>query len=86
LKIHIREGVLRKEFEGETILLNLQTGDYYALNATGTRMCGLLVQGLTTEETAARTAAEFQVPVASVSADLEALLRDLVKEGLVAVQ
>jgi len=34
----IPEGVVSREIEGETVLLNLESGRYFGLNAVGTRV------------------------------------------------
>src|SRR4051794_41962271 len=41
-KATVPEHVVFRTFEAETLLLNLESGQYHGLNATGGRMLGLL--------------------------------------------
>src|SRR5262245_58310049 len=43
--VHIPKHVCARVLDGETILLNLNTGAYFKLNETGTQIWSLLAQG-----------------------------------------
>ncbi|RME77963.1 MAG: PqqD family protein [Chloroflexi bacterium] len=69
----------------ETILINLNTGEYYTLNDTGSRFWQLLDGQRTIADCAAVIAGEYDVPPAVVEADLLELAAEFVSEGLAVV-
>ena len=46
----VHPSVICRELSGETVLLNLESGVYYGLDAVGTRVWQLLMQGRTIAE------------------------------------
>ena len=66
----------------EAIVIQLQTGVYYSLNAVGTAFWNLLDGQLTIGECASRIAAEYSAPPEVVLADLLELSGELEAEGL----
>lgn len=81
--VRVPEHVVYRAFEGETVLLNLQTGQYHGLNPTGGRMLELLAATGSVDETADAMAEEFGVPVDEVSSDIEGFCADLAARGLI---
>lgn len=83
--ISVPEHVVTRELSGQTILLNLQTGRYHGLNATG----GTMLEGLKSSGSAPIAAAElaagFGVPEERVLGDLLALCGELLSRGLIEV-
>jgi len=43
----VHPAVICRELSGETVLLNLESGVYYGLDAVGTRVWQLIMQGCT---------------------------------------
>lgn len=43
-RVTVPSGVMFRDLDGEAVLLELQTGRYYGLNETGTRMWLLLLE------------------------------------------
>jgi hypothetical protein len=84
-RITIPEGVVRRAFGEDRVLLNLATGHYHGLNPTGGYMVALLEETGDAEETARRTAEELDTPIERVRADLAQLLTALSERGLVAI-
>lgn len=84
-RLTIPEGVVRRSFAEETIVLNLQTGQYHGLNATAAAMLDGLAEGRTPRDVAAEVAARAGVPVARVEADIVALIAGLRERSLVDV-
>jgi hypothetical protein len=75
--------VVHKVLDSRGVLLNLESGTYYTLNRTGTFVWSLMdgkrdVQGLVEALTE-----QFQVERGAASRDVEALISDLEREGLV---
>ena len=73
-----------RELADEAVLLDLETGTYYGLNATGRRVWELLATGLTLAATLAAMESELEVSRATLEADVETLLSDLERAGLLA--
>ena len=72
---------------GEAILIDLNTGSYYSLNETGTWLWEHLDGKHTIDELAADLAVACDIPdqVSMVQQDLNDLVANLLKEGLVIV-
>ena len=75
--------VLSRELDGETVLLDLGGGRYYALNEVGSAVWAQLEQGATVGNLVTALLSEFDVEEATLRADLDALLQDLLERGLV---
>lgn len=84
-RITIPDGVVRRSFGDDKVLLDLATGHYHGLNATGGYMVGLLEHTGDAEETARRTANELGVAYERARADLADLLAALEQRGLIQV-
>jgi len=83
-RVRVPSHVVYRSFEGETLLLNLDSGQYHGLNETGGRMLELMKDDDGTVRTAiARLAAEYEVDVTEIEPDLTAFCRDLAARGLV---
>ena len=76
-----------KELDGETVLLNLETGLYFGLNDVGSLVWRLLGQGGQTPRSLSEAVcAEYAADQTEVARDVEALLQDLQENGLLAEQ
>jgi hypothetical protein len=80
----IPEGVVSREIEGETVLLNLESGRYFGLNAVGTRVWQLLGDLGRPQPVVEALLREFDVAPAALESDVLALLEQLAAHGLVA--
>ena len=67
---------------GDAVILNLASGVYYGLQGAGALAFAMLEAGLTTDEVAAALADRFEVEADTARADAEALLTDLLDEGI----
>ncbi|MBZ0168851.1 Coenzyme PQQ synthesis protein D [Candidatus Methylomirabilis lanthanidiphila] len=80
------EHVTWKALEGESVLLNLETGVYFSLNETGT-VAWELFDGATSLATVGDALCiRFNVPAEQVQQDLLELAQALLKEGLVKIR
>jgi hypothetical protein len=59
--------------------------EYYGLNDIGSRMWQMLIELQSIEEVTKRLCATYDVAEATLRADLESLVRDLLKAGLLKV-
>ncbi len=80
-----REGVLTQQAaDADTlILLDLEGGQYYALDEVGIRVWQLTDGTRGVAEIASLIAQEFNAPAATIEADIQELLMDLIHEKLV---
>ncbi len=74
--------VLVRELDGEAVLLDLATGQYFGLNATGVRIWTLLAEGCDLAAIRERLAAEYAGPAEAIAGDLVELVAALEREGL----
>lgn len=81
----VPEQVVHRAFGEQTVLLNLETGQYHGLNATGRRIFELLVENGGTTGVAAQIAAEYGIDESIASADLDELCTSLQARGLLEI-
>jgi Coenzyme PQQ synthesis protein D (PqqD) len=74
--------VVHRDFPGETVVLNLETGQYHGLNATARRMLGALEEADSVCVAAAALAREFGVSCDQIERDLLDLCAALADRGL----
>jgi hypothetical protein len=70
-RVTVADGVHCRTFNDELMLLDLESGQYFSLNAVGTRMWSGLVEGRSPSEIAAALAGDYAV-------DSQVLLRDCI--------
>lgn len=74
-----------KVLDGETVLLNLDTGIYFTLNATGTEVWELYDSQTSLAEITRVLCEQFDVTMEQAQRDLIELTQGLLNEGLVRV-
>jgi Coenzyme PQQ synthesis protein D (PqqD) len=78
-----RDDVAAKVIDGEVIIIRLSDGTYYSMDNVGTQVWSLL-EALGSPAAVIQTiAAWFGAPIARVQNDVDALVRDLLAEGLI---
>ena len=75
--------VAAKVIDGEAIIMNLTSGAYYSMTGTGAAVWTLVEQGHTLSGIAAALSQAYQVPLTTVSSDVETLANELILESLV---
>lgn len=80
--IRIRSGVLLQEIAGEAVLLEPVAGTFYGLNEVGTQAWKYLIDTGNLEDAVQGILLEYEVDEATLRADLEAFVKDLIKNGL----
>jgi hypothetical protein len=68
------------------VLLDLQKGKYYSLNAVGTQIWKKLEEGSSPPEIVDHLAAFFRAPLERVQIDFEAFVNHLENKGLIHVR
>lgn len=84
--VQVNDGVLFQELQGEAVLLNLNSGIYFGLDAVGTRMWQLIVESEELAAVARSVVEEYEVSEAQCATDLLALVARLEEEGLLTVR
>ncbi|MDQ3432857.1 MAG: PqqD family protein [Actinomycetota bacterium] len=81
--VRLPEHVVHRAFAAETVVLNLQTGQYHGLNPVAGRMLGVLENGVTMQDAARQLAAEYGQPLETIEEDICGLCTDLLERGLI---
>lgn len=81
-KINSKE-ITYRIIDREAVILNLKTGNYYSLNATGTFVWMLLENRIGIEDLANRLVEEFGIDIKIALRDTKLLLKDLILEKMV---
>jgi hypothetical protein len=79
------EDVVWRDLDGEIVILNLATGFYYGLEGAAGDMWRLLVEHGSTEKVVEMMAAEYDATADRLRVDLQALLEDLARKGIVRI-
>lgn len=79
----IPEHVVFRAFPTETVVLNLDTGQYHGLNPVAGQMLEAMEKTESLAAAAQLLAAEYDQPAATVEADLRGLCQDLAARGLI---
>lgn len=75
--------VVYRAFAGETVILNLETGKYHGLNATGGRMLQLLERCDNVADAASAFASNYGKPADEVEEDVRSFCTRLFERGLI---
>ena len=84
LPFSIPEHVVARKLDDEMVLLNLDSGEYFGLNDTGTRVWELLAEGHSRTEVVDCLIEEFEVDVEIASSHVATLCGELLEAGLLA--
>jgi len=74
-----------RQIEGESVLLNLQSEQYFGLDEVGTRMWVALTSANSIQEAYETLLGEYEVDAEKLRQDLQGLLEKLVEKGLIEV-
>ncbi|MDA0163852.1 pyrroloquinoline quinone biosynthesis peptide chaperone PqqD [Solirubrobacter ginsenosidimutans] len=77
-----RDGVLAQEAQGQTVLLRLDDGSYYALDDVGARVWELCDGERSVDDIVAVMTGEFEAPAATITADVLEFIDELREERL----
>ena len=81
-RVRRQEGVLAQEAHGQTVLLRLDDGGYYALDEVGAMIWELCDGGRAVADVVALLCEEFDAPESVVQADVLEFIDDLRRERL----
>lgn len=78
----LREQVHSRLFQDELVVLDLASGEYYSLDAIGSRVWRELALGRPLREVVRLVGGEYDVDVARLTEDIRDFARELVRRGL----
>jgi hypothetical protein len=81
-KLAIHPSVVFRELDGEAVLLNLDSGVYYGLDAVGTRVWILVAEHGTARGVCDQMEREYDVSPDVLARDVERLIGELREKGL----
>ena len=79
----VPDDVLTAHLEGEAVLLNMETKDYFRLNSTAAVVWKGLERGMDREALVRELVAGFEVEPAAAAAELDRLLGELSQRRLI---
>ena len=82
-RAEIPDNVVYRSFVAETVILNLNTGQYHGVNPTGGYMLELLSKQGSLEQAAATLAKEYGLPLQEAANDLCDFCLQLEQRGLI---
>ena len=82
-RVTIPEGVLVQELQGESVLLNINTENYYGLDEVGTRIWAVLSEARSVEDAIDTLLEEYDVERATLESDVNGLLVELLGKKLI---
>lgn len=80
--VAVSDDAVFRELNGESVVLNLETGMYYGLDAVGTTVWRAIEPKGTLRQALDRVVAEFDTEQSAVEADLLDLAARLIEKGL----
>ena len=84
-KIIRSEDFITSTVENELVMMSLEKGIYYGLDAIGSQIWENIEQPITVNALCQRLTTQFEVDVAQCQADVLAFVNELLTEGLVHV-
>jgi len=85
-KIRLSADVVYRDFASETVVLNLQTGQYHGLNPTAGEMLAALEETGSVEAAGRLIADRHEVDLATVQNDLCAMCEQFSERGLISIE
>ncbi len=82
-RIIVLDDVLIQELQGESVLLNVNTANYYGLNEVGTRMWMVLSESPSIADALDTLVEEYEVERATLESDVIDLLSKLLEKKLI---
>lgn len=84
-RVEVPDHVITRLVGGSTVILDVQSGRSFTLDAVGSRVWGLLESTGSVDETLAALAREFDADLADLQVDVLQLIEQLSAGGLLAI-
>lgn len=81
-----KPGMMAADMNGETVMMDIETGMYYNLGEVGGRIWTLLENPMKLGQLVACLTAEYDVPAEKCMADVKPFLKSLAVKGLLVLE
>lgn len=85
-KAKVPEHVVHRALAQETVLLNVTSSTYHAIDEVGARFFEAILGAPSLESAVATLAAEYEQPADRISADMTTFCNDLLERDLIALE
>jgi Coenzyme PQQ synthesis protein D (PqqD) len=85
-KVTVPSQVMARQVGAETVILDLESGTYYGLDAVGARAWQLMTSGQTLAQVCETMLAEYEVQPEQLQQDIAALVQSLADQKLVVLE
>lgn len=85
-RVCVRSDLLAAEVDGEVVMMDAQSGHYFALDAIGARIWGMLASPIELFELCKLLESQFDASLGTIQQDVLALMSDLHANGLIKVE
>ncbi|MBX3335643.1 MAG: PqqD family protein [Nitrospira sp.] len=82
MRLRVAENVVSRDLADESVLLNLDTGTYFGLDAVGTRLWHLLAEYGSPESAIETLLTEYDVDAPRLQQDVDTLIDQLIDKKL----
>lgn len=79
----IKNNVTWKELGDKVVAVNVESGEYYTMNATASSVWKLLAEGKPADEITAAICGEYEADPATVGADIDRQIAEWKENGLI---
>ena len=79
----INDKIIAKEIQGEAVLLNKESGDYFSLNAVGTDIYNCICRGMETETIVSFLLDRYDVEHNTLKNDVISLVSELKEKKII---
>lgn len=79
------EGIVEAEIDGETVMMSIENGAYYGLDAIASRIWALLERPLSVQNICELLVLEFDVDMAQCQQDVLSFLTDMAERKVIQV-
>ncbi len=80
-----KEGIVASEMDGETVMMNLETGKYYNLGGTGSAIWKIIVNPIKVNEIIGELVEKYSTTQEQCIQDVLPFLQNMVEQGLITV-
>ena len=81
--IVIADGLEAANLEGETVLLDVNSGHYFGLNEVGSRIIDLVAEPTTADAVVQTMAAEYDVDEERLASDVASFIQQMIERKLI---
>ena len=79
----INDKIIAREIQGDTVLLNKESGDYFSLNTVGTDIYNCICKGMETEDIVSFLLDKYDVGYDTLKNDVMSLVSELKEKNII---